>query len=477
MGSQSNTGQTHEKRNKAMSNESKKDQKSNSRVYSSSQVHKRRASRKPLFGGAKRTEPAAVPEDAVDDAPDAQVPDGEGELNIEERDFADPAAAPQPDQPDAVPVEPLPADSSAPSVEPEPAPDPQAGAPAARAAEPDPQITVAMPAVAQPADGGDGRGTLMDHAEFSGFFNESDDAVENFKAETAKASKRRTIIIVVVALVAIALVAAIAVFGWNRWGRYDDQADIKGQWFVAGTSVPVTIDDNNIVLTDEVSYAYTIDQNEKTIRYTFGQTEGQGRYWFTDDRKYLVITDGDEYTSASTAVEDLVRTFRDLGTVVSGDTLKLPEGKGIIAFSRVAEKASRSSSATASSSSAAASSASAESSASSASAQSQSSAAASSEAASPASADTSTDTAADQGEQQVGIGEAAATAVVVDEATNVEEETYYEPNDETSYDEGTDNADTGDGTEQYDDTGEDYVESDVANEGDGTTDNTEQAEQ
>ena len=145
---------------------------------------------------------------------------------------------------------------------------------------------------------------------------------------------KHRIALVIVAVVVIAIAVAAALFTWNRWYRYDDHADLQGQWYVVGTTVPVTIDDKAIHLTDDVTYQYEIDTQSKTLKYTFGQMEGQGRYWFSDDRQYLVITDGDEFTSASTAFDDLLRSFTDFADKVSGNELRLPEGEGIIAFSR-----------------------------------------------------------------------------------------------------------------------------------------------
>ena len=142
-----------------------------------------------------------------------------------------------------------------------------------------------------------------------------------------------------IALAAVMIVAvlAISVFVFNRWGRYDDHADLQGTWYVLGTEVPIEIDAETIKFNDEVSYHYEIDAREKTIAYTFGPMSGQGRYWFSDDRKHLVITDGDGYTAANTTVDDLVHAFLDFSTATGGGIVELPQGEGIIAFSREPE--------------------------------------------------------------------------------------------------------------------------------------------
>ena len=104
-----------------------------------------------------------------------------------------------------------------------------------------------------------------------------------------------------------------------------------------GTEVPITIDAETIRFNEEVSYNYEINPREKTISYTFGPMAGQGRYWFSDDRKHLVITDGDGYTAAGTTVDDLIRAFLDFSTAAGGGVVELPQGEGVIAFSRTPE--------------------------------------------------------------------------------------------------------------------------------------------
>lgn len=143
---------------------------------------------------------------------------------------------------------------------------------------------------------------------------------------------------VVIAAIMVVAVIAVALFAFNRWGRYDDHADLQGTWYVMGTEVPITIDAETIRFNEEVSYNYEINSREKTISYTFGPMAGQGRYWFSDDRKHLVITDGDGYTAAGTTVDDLIHAFLDFSTSAGGGIVEMPQGEGIIAFSRTPEK-------------------------------------------------------------------------------------------------------------------------------------------
>lgn len=135
-------------------------------------------------------------------------------------------------------------------------------------------------------------------------------------------------------VVALVLVGAGAMFAWDRWGRFDDHADMQGQWYVLGSTTPLTIDEKAIHLTDDVAYEYTLDDHAKTIRYVFGPMQGQGRYWFSNDRNFLAITDGDSFTDASTAFEDILHAFDDLVSSGAITGTKLPEGDGVIVFCR-----------------------------------------------------------------------------------------------------------------------------------------------
>ncbi|MBQ9043780.1 MAG: hypothetical protein IJ111_13315 [Eggerthellaceae bacterium] len=153
-------------------------------------------------------------------------------------------------------------------------------------------------------------------------------------AAREKLSVKRRILLILTAVIVVAIAVAVALFTWNRWYRFDDHADMQGEWYVVGTTVPVSIDESSIHLTDDVTYQYEINPQDKTIRYTFGPMEGQGRYWFSDDRRYLVITDGDDFTSTGTAFDDLLHSFGDMADAMTGSNMKLPEGEGIIAFSR-----------------------------------------------------------------------------------------------------------------------------------------------
>ena len=380
-----------------MSNESRRGASSNSRVYRSTDVHKRRAP------GAGRTDKPGLfsrlsgsqsaDEQVADDQP-TQMIDAVGTEGEQQSDLQ--SAVPAVETPGAsaidvpeveaselqtpaveTPAVSAPAITGLPEVvESSPAPEAVPAKPAeemAKAAEEikiddtiDRQTFDSMPTTRLQAIGefvarkkqdlgvaaednqGAGLGvdadgsspTLMEHAAFSR--QAGADADPNIaKIDPGKfndeSAKRRRTVVAVTAVIAVIIVAAIAIFAWNRWGRYDDRVDVQGQWYVVGTTTPVQIDETTIKLTDDVSYEYAIDQNEKTIKYRFGTMEGQGRYWFSDNRQYLVIADGKDYTGANTTVEDLVRQFTELTATVTGQEIKLPEGDGIIALSREAD--------------------------------------------------------------------------------------------------------------------------------------------
>lgn len=103
----------------------------------------------------------------------------------------------------------------------------------------------------------------------------------------------------------IAVAAAVGLFSWDRWLRYDDAAEFQGSWQAHGTTGVVVIDGERINLTDDVAYSYRIDPMAKTVSFSFGSLEGQGRYRFSLDRSQLVITEGAGYSWLSTLIDDI----------------------------------------------------------------------------------------------------------------------------------------------------------------------------
>lgn len=98
----------------------------------------------------------------------------------------------------------------------------------------------------------------------------------------------RWIILLLLLVVAVILGA----FSWDRWFRYDDNEGVQGEWKASGQTAVAVIDGEQIHLTDEVAYDYTLNTWDKTIEFSFGKLSNSGTYQFSEDRKTLVITEG-----------------------------------------------------------------------------------------------------------------------------------------------------------------------------------------
>ena len=177
---------------------------------------------------------------------------------------------------------------------------------------------------------------------------EGEEALGDGKKRKRFSVKPGSIRIVVFTLFAFLILAAVAwasFFAWDRWGRYDDHADIQGEWYVDGTAALVTIDENAIHLDEHVAYAYELNEHDKTIKFSFGSWEGQGRYRFSDDRRRLLVIDG-EFTSMGNLLDDLAQPFDEMAVV--GSRSALSSGEEIASSSGSAEAASTASSESAS---------------------------------------------------------------------------------------------------------------------------------
>ena len=323
-----------------------------SRVYKASDVHKRRVDRKGRTKGeAKAPEPVDIPAPSAEPPKPAEPAKSavvitpefgrrtQAQKEADDRWFASLAEQPTERisqigerQPEA--VEPPP---EAP-IEPAPAAVPDAPADAEGRMQAQPVEQTVQQAADQPESQPEDQPAEQPDGQVP---EPQGDQVEGRPARPPREpapkppmSLKRRIAIVIGAVLFVALIAAGLFYTWNRWYRFDDHADLQGQWYVVGTTVPVEIDATSIHLTNDVVYQYELNTQDKTIRYTFGPMNGQGRYWFSDDRQYLVITDGDQFTSTGTAVDDLLRQFRELIDTAQGHETALPAGEGIIAFSR-----------------------------------------------------------------------------------------------------------------------------------------------
>ena len=104
--------------------------------------------------------------------------------------------------------------------------------------------------------------------------------------------KRRRWPLVVLGVVVALVVALAAAFSVWRWALCDDAGDFTGTWYMAGSEVPLQIEDGSIRLADDVAYAYQLDASGKTLSFTFGNLSGEARYRFSLDRQQLAIQDG-----------------------------------------------------------------------------------------------------------------------------------------------------------------------------------------
>lgn len=126
------------------------------------------------------------------------------------------------------------------------------------------------------------------------------------------------VVVSVVAVIALACAAFVAFLAWDRWGAYDDAADMQGIWQANGSASTVVVDGEQIQLTDDVAYDYEIDPFAKTITFSLGNMEGQGRYRFSPDRMQLVITDGTGYSWLSTLMDDIPWRVQSLQDELAG---------------------------------------------------------------------------------------------------------------------------------------------------------------
>lgn len=115
-------------------------------------------------------------------------------------------------------------------------------------------------------------------------------------AKPHSSEHRNRILKIVAVCLAAALVACAAVaafWAWDTWLRFDDSADIQGEWLTANGTALVVIDAEEIHMPDSVDFKYTLDTNDKTISYTFVDLTGGGSYKFSRDRATLTITESD----------------------------------------------------------------------------------------------------------------------------------------------------------------------------------------
>ncbi len=103
-------------------------------------------------------------------------------------------------------------------------------------------------------------------------------------------SPLRRILRVVGLVFVVLLLVATALLAWNQWFRFDDGADIQGEWKSDAAAV-VVFSDSEIRLTEAVSYPYELNTFDKTITFSYGAFKGGGSYVFSPERDILIITE------------------------------------------------------------------------------------------------------------------------------------------------------------------------------------------
>lgn len=134
-------------------------------------------------------------------------------------------------------------------------------------------------------------------------------------------------------LLVLLFVASCTLFVWHHWFRFDDAADFQGTWYAQNSETALSFTENTLELSEDVTYEYTLDANAKTLHYTFGQMEGQGRYYLSADRQSLVITDG-EFSFWDTVLTDIPQSFEALLAFVQGRSEELPASDASIVLTR-----------------------------------------------------------------------------------------------------------------------------------------------
>lgn len=144
----------------------------------------------------------------------------------------------------------------------------------------------------------------------------------------------RVAVVSVVIVVVLLVGAAAGGFAWLRWFSEDDAADFTGTWYLAGTTTPIAITEDRIQLTDDVSYRYALNDQDKTFELSFGNLKGGGRYRFSLDRNQLALVDGD-FSAADTLGDDITWTLRALTESAQGRVLAPGEAaRGVTLLSR-----------------------------------------------------------------------------------------------------------------------------------------------
>ena len=121
------------------------------------------------------------------------------------------------------------------------------------------------------------------------------------KGAGSKSGMVRKVVLAIVGVIAVAALAVGAFFVWNTFLRYDDAADIQGEWRTQDGSMTVVIDGTDIRMPD-LEYSYEIDTGAKRLTFHFSDLTGSGTYAFSEDRSQLTIVEGEGEAAAVTVL-------------------------------------------------------------------------------------------------------------------------------------------------------------------------------
>lgn len=168
----------------------------------------------------------------------------------------------------------------------------------------------------------------------SGRASRSKDTGRGKNGAPGKGGAKR-VVLGIVGVVAVVAVALGAFFVWNAFFRYDDAADIQGEWRTQDNTMTVVIDGSNIRMPD-LEYSYEIDTGAKRLTFHFSDLTGSGTYSFSSDRSTLTIVEGEGDTATTTvlvkvsndtqATPQLVDQTQSEGATADGESASGDEG-------------------------------------------------------------------------------------------------------------------------------------------------------
>ena len=132
------------------------------------------------------------------------------------------------------------------------------------------------------------------------------------KKESKKLKKKRGFKFYFKLIISILIIVFISFFAysiWNRWFRYDDSADLAGNWQISGSISTVAITSKNISFGGNVMLTYEVDSSSKIVHYKIGEMSGSSHYRFSYDRKQLAFLEDAGNNFFETLISDIVWDF------------------------------------------------------------------------------------------------------------------------------------------------------------------------